>query len=783
MEINSYFLEIEKGVKKAYEIAGRARAKGLDPENKVETPIATSLAEKTIGLISIIYPQLDDKKIVNRILELEELYGQLDATVSFKIAEEIAREKFCKFKDLLQAIDAGIRVGFAYFTLGVVSSPLEGYTGIKLEKTRDGKDYIKAYFSGPIRSAGTTASCIALMLIDYLRETFGFARYDPTEEEVKRYVTENYDYHERVTNLQYLPTEGEIIDLAKNLPIQIAGEPTEQREVSNYKDLKRIETNLIRGGMCLIFSEGLAQKAQKGWRLLNGVKENGLKCTGWDFLGDYLEKHKKKAVSKGDQKPTYIKDLVAGRPVLSHPSRSGGFRFRYGRSRTGGFSATSIHPATMAISNSFLSSGTQLKVEKPTKGCAISVCDSIDGPIVKLKNGSVRKISDPKEAFDIYKDVDEIIYLGDILFPLGDVINRNYNLIRPGYVEEWWALQLEKLSRKKLSDLDIDMFNVGFDSASELSRKYGVPLHPNSIYYWREISREDFFAFLDWFVRGEVKDGRLVLPYRREDKERFVRGKRALELIGCEHEVFIENVVFDKENTKALLFNLGLEIGEGKIEEGFDLKIKKIPEKEVLEIINEFCSVEIKDKSGEFIGARMGRPEKAKLRKLVGSPHVLFPVGEEGGRLRSFQAALEKGYVTSNFPDFYCSNCKKNNIYKKCNDCGEFCELMKKENYYEEKRINIRDYFEKAKKKVGVGGDEIPIVKGVRGTSNEDHTCENLAKGLLRAKHGLNVNKDGTIRYDMTEMAMTHFKPCEIGTGIEKLKAMVYEKDMRGTEL
>ena len=46
----------------------------------------------------------------------------------------IAKGKFCKFENQLEAIDAGIRVGFAYTTLGVVSSPIEGYTGIKTGK-------------------------------------------------------------------------------------------------------------------------------------------------------------------------------------------------------------------------------------------------------------------------------------------------------------------------------------------------------------------------------------------------------------------------------------------------------------------------------------------------------------------------------------------------------------------------------------------------------------------------------------------------------------------------
>jgi DNA polymerase II large subunit len=232
MNTEKYFLDLEKDVKKIYTIANEARAMGFDPVNKVEIPLAKSLAEKVVGLISTIYPQMEGSKIAERILELEKEYGKLTMSVSFKIAEEVAKQKYCQFASLLEAIDAGIRIGFSYTTLGVVSSPIEGYTGISLGKTRDGKEYFIANFSGPIRSAGTTASCVVLMLIDYLRELFGYARYDPTEEEVKRYVTENYDYHEYINNLQYLPTEDEATFLAKHLPIQIAGDPTEKREVS-----------------------------------------------------------------------------------------------------------------------------------------------------------------------------------------------------------------------------------------------------------------------------------------------------------------------------------------------------------------------------------------------------------------------------------------------------------------------------------------------------------------------------------------------------------------------
>ncbi len=791
MDIKQYFDYIEKEVKRHYVVAELAKAKGLDPVNKVEVPIAMSLAEKAVGLVSTIYPQLDDK-VVKRILELEKEYGPLDSAVAFKIAEEIAREKFCKFESLLQAMDAGIRVGFSYITLGVVSSPLEGFTELKIQKTKNGEDYLVAYFSGPIRSAGTTASCMVLMLIDYLREIFGFAKYDPDEQEVKRYVTENYDYHERVSNLQYLPSEDEITFLAKNIPIQIAGDPTEEREVSNYKGLPRVDTDCIRGGMCLIFSEGLAQKAAKGLRLWRGVQAKGLKATGWEFLDEYVAKHKKESKGAGDGVPTYIKDLVAGRPVYGHPSRSGGFRFRYGRTRVSGFSASAVHPATMAISDSFLSFGTQLKIEKPTKGCAIGVCDEIDGPIVKLKNGSVKRLENFDEAKKIYKEVDEIIYLGDLLFSFDDILNRNYELLKPGYVEEWWELEL----KKKGGNVG-NKFKVGFEEAVELSKKYEIPLHPRYIYYWGELNYESFLALADWLAHGILIEGKLILPYTSNDKERFKQGKRALELIGCEHSVSLENVIVAGEDSKALLFNIGIDL-EQNLDKEFDVVGEKSKErKPVLELVNHLCKAKIKDKSGTFIGARMGRPEKSKLRKLTGSPHTLFPVGNEGGRLRSFQAACDIGYVTADFPIFKCKSCDNDGIYSKCGFCGSDCVRLvhckecdkdyvgecpehKFVREFKESKIDVKHYFEIARKSIGLSNEQVPLIKGIRGMSSKDHSCENLAKGMLRAKYGLNVNKDGTIRYDMTEMPVTHFKPKEIGTGVEKLNEMGYEKDIFG---
>ncbi len=781
MNVKQHFKEIAKEVERSYKTARLARSKGIDPVCDVEIPIATSLAEKATGLVSTLYPQIADKKIVERILALEKEHGSLNPAVALVIAEEIAKEKFCKFKNHLEAVEAGVRVAVSYMTLGVVSSPIEGFVNLHIGKTREGKDYFKPYYSGPIRSAGGTEAAFSLVVIDHLREIFGYEKYDPTDLEVKRAAHESYMYHERVTNLQYLPTEEEIEFLTRNLPVQISGDPSEDKEVYNYKDLARIESNFIRGGFCLVLNEGLAQKAPKILKRVKSLRSKGFKLSDWDFLEEFVKLQNKLKENKSvgsSAGAVYIKDLVAGRPVFGHPSKSGSFRLRYGRCRNTGYSALALHPATMRICGDFIAVGTQLKIEKPTKGCTIAACSEISGPIVKFKDGSVKQISDEREAQDVYKEVSEIIYLGDLLVPYGDFRNRNSRLEKPGYVEQYWLAELKDKG-------GASVLKAGFEEAVELSKKFGVALHPDFIYYWSQISKENFFAFLDWSCRGVAVGAKLILPWTKIDRERFAKGKRALELIGCEHMVSTENIVV--EDARAFLFNLGLDVfslNKENFEQKFDEvlnKIKNSPSENVLEIVNKLCRVEIRDKAGTFIGARMGRPEKAKLRKLTGSPHVLFPVGEQGGRLRSFQSALEAGYIKAEFPNFYCDKCGKQGIYQKCFSCGSFCRKNESEGKdYSERRVEIRELFESAKKLASVSGDEIPLVKGVRGTSNKDHSTENLAKGLLRAKYNLNVNKDGTIRYDMTEMPLTHFKPKEVGTSVEKLIDLGYERDIYG---
>ncbi len=811
--LDSYFADIEKKLKEVYEVANAARAKGLDPKPKVEIPAARSMAERVEGLISAIAPQIVGQGMPQRIEELEKKYGSLDWRISLIIAEEIAKEKFCKFESKKEAMEIGIRVGFAYHTLGTVASPLEGFIGLDIRKRKDGKEYFALLYAGPIRSAGGTGASVSVLISDYIRRVFGYDVYDPQPVEIKRAVTEVVDYHERVTNLQYYPSKQEIAFMAEKLPVQIDGPETSKVQVSNHRDVERIESNFIRGGFCLVMAECLCQKAPKVFKNISKWgKEFSL--DQWNFLEQFIKIQKKaKAASKGESTKeqritpdfTYIKDIVAGRPVLSHPMENGGFRLRYGRGRLSGYSCVSINPSMMVTLNGMLGIGTQLKMERPGKGATVTPCSVIDGPIVRLKDGTVVKVNTVEYAKTIRSKIEEILYLGDILISYGDFFNRAHPLVPAGYCEEWWVLEFEKsivdmfgaLDLEKVAEytgIDVEIIKdilknpfeeISSPLAFSLSSSFGIPLHPLYTYFWETLSLDEFKQLINW-----LKGARVIAEQGNPKKlilNNVEKEKRFLELIGLPHQVVNKEFVVIGSQDSQTLAKLGIK--------------NEVPPdaKDPLDALFKMSGIKLRPKGGMFIGARMGRPEKGKIRKMKGSPHGLFPVGEEGGRMRSLQGALQMQKVTSDFPIYHCNKCKKETIYPKCEVCGSktekwvYCRKCAKAlpkcdlhkdfcSSYKEIELDIRAHLSSVLKSLKMR--TFPdLIKGVRGTSNRGHVPEHLAKGVLRAKNNIQVNKDGTVRFDMTQLPITHFKPKEIGTPIDVLIKLGYETDMGGNKL
>ncbi len=827
--MQKYFDKLDAQVQEAYVVASEARKKNYDAVDQVEVRLAKNMAERVVGLISVLAPQIVNSGVVERIIELEAQYGALDWRVAFKIAEEIAMQKYCAFKDQHEAVDIGIRAGFAYVTVGVVSSPLDGIVTVEFKDRMDKRGkYISISFAGPIRNAGGTAAAVSVLIADYVRKKLGFDVYDATDQEVKRAITEIQDYHDRVTNLQYFPSNEEVEFLMRHLPVEVAGEPSEKFEVSNSKDLPRVPTNFIRSGFCLVLSSCIPLKAPKLWKPL-GVWGKDFDMDQWNFLEEFIKIQKKnKAKSSSDTKKeshakispdyTYITDLVAGRPILGHPLRPGAFRLRYGRSRASGLSGQGINPATMHVLENYIATGTQLKVERPGKGAAFTPCDTIDGAIVKLDDGSVVQLETEAQAKLLNKRVVEILFLGDVLVNYGDFANRNHVLAPAGYCPEWWAKELEHAIRTKFGTVDVAQAATSTTIPAEklaqwienpfttrptvqesfaISAALGVPQHPEYTHHWADLDRPMLTSLFDWLGKATVhhENGvvqKIVLPLPNP-------GKRALEYLGVPHLV-VTNEFAVIESPHAAAFASSLGFTETVNIDALKHTLGDFPEETSLQVIQHLSKHPLRDKSGTYIGSRMGRPEKAKQRKMTGGPHGLFPIGDEGGRLRSFQSALKEGKVNAEFPLYRCVACQTRTVFKRCELCDaptikeyfcrvcdkiistEACAMHGPARLAKRQEIDLKRIFVSALKKLGM--ETYPdLIKGVRGTMNDSHFTEHLAKTILRAKHDLYVNKDGTIRYDCSELALTHFRPMEIGTPVAKLVELGYTHDIKGKEL
>ncbi len=101
---------------------------------------------------------------------------------------------------------------------------------------------------------------------------------------------------------------------------------------------------------------------------------------------------------------------------------------RYGRARNTGLAAVGIHPITMHVLKDFLATGTQLRLELPGKGGIVVPVDVIEPPIVRLKDGSVVRVSVDNFG-KIQRKIEKILFLGDILISFGDFLY-NSSLLR-----------------------------------------------------------------------------------------------------------------------------------------------------------------------------------------------------------------------------------------------------------------------------------------------------------------------------------------------------------------
>ncbi len=769
--MEKYFQRLEDKVEDAYRVAKEARKQGFDPYLYPEIPLAKDLAERVEGLVG-------PKGVSERIRELDKELSREE--VALKIAKEIVEGKHGTFKGLEEAAEQAIRTSLSILTEGIVAAPIEGIAKIKIKKNSDKTAYLAIYFAGPIRSAGGSAQAMAVLIAEYIRTALGLDRFKPTTDEIERFAEETDLYNREAARLQYLPTSELVRTAITNIPIEITGEGTERVEVSGYRDIERIETNQLRGGAVLVLAEGVLQKAPK---IIKYVKK--LELQGWEWLEEFASVKKEGEDETMEIGPShkFIKDLIAGRPVISYPSEKGGLRLRYGRCRTSGLASSSLHPATMVLLGEFIAVGTQIKIERPGKAAAVSPCDTIEGPIVKMNDGSVVRVETEADAYLIKDKIKEILFVGDILISYGDFLENNHVLMPAGYCEEWWAREVENVLPEEESVSRFILKPPTHGEAVELSERFNIPLHPRYTYFYHNTTREELKTLVGWLCEGELEDDFLVVKKGEE--------RRILETLGVPFEIKGNRVIL--REYKPLLRVLGIQ----DLDPSNFLEIYE-KTSSPMEIVNSF-GITVKEKAPTYIGARMGRPEKAKERKMSPPVNALFPLEQHGGRTRDVKKAAETTSIEVEVARRKCPKCDEITFKTLCPGCNEETELTRicvscgrnsdKEvcagcggltRFFETRGVEIREIFRQATQRAGTTSNNI---KGVIGMTSAYKIPEPLEKGILRAKHGVFTFKDGTARFDATDVPLTHFRPKEIKVSIEKLKEMGYDKDKDGNIL
>jgi DNA polymerase II large subunit len=493
---------MENELKRLYAISDSARSKGLDPALKTECIVAQDIADLVEGLVG-------PKRVALSIREWSAKMPREE--IAFKIAEEITQGKFGVL-DPERAAEQAIRTALAIFTEGLTAAPIQGIAQVKIKTNVDRTRYLAVYFAGPIRSAGGTDQALTLVVGDYVRRQLNLDKYKPTEEEVSRFIEELRLYERSVGRFQYHIPDEELRKALNLLPVECTGTESDPVEVSSYRNLERVETNRVRGGALRVVNDGIVGRAQKVYVIIDK-----LGFQGWEWLKNFKKKSEKKSGG-------FMDDVIAGRPIFAFPSTRGGFRLRYGRSRNTGLSAVGIHPATMWVVESFLAAGTQMRLELPGKGGVTMPVDSIEQPVVLLKDNSVVRVS-LENYSDIKGKIQKILFLGDILIDFGDFLYCNKNLPPSGYVEEWWGKNLQSAIQEKFGSdyqkvakatnilaetiegfvLDPFVNKPTVKDAVALSYCLNIPLAPNCTLFWGNLSNMAEVELLrQWLTTCEV---------------------------------------------------------------------------------------------------------------------------------------------------------------------------------------------------------------------------------------------------------------------------------------
>src|SRR5487761_1559774 len=662
---------IYQELERQYKICNSVKDQGLDPSTAIESAIATDLPDRVAKLLQI--------PIADRLRSL--LEEQRTEQVALSMAKEVASGKYSVPEGQSHA-EAAVRIGLAIVTDGVTVAPLQGVSAVRVKQNDNHSEYLSVEFAGPIRSAGGTESAFTLVIADQVRKALGLEKYNANafQDEPSRFVEELRIYERDVGSFQYRISDQDIRKAVSNLPVEIDGVWTDNYEVVIHRDMRRISTNKVRGGALRVLNDGVVGKSKKMLKLLHE-----LEIHDWTWLSE-LSGGRQQGSEETKVTLSHFDDVISGRPVLSMPAHIGGFRLRYGRAINTGIHAVGIHPTVAAILGYPIVTGTQIKMDMPGKAASVAFVDTLETPIVKLKNGTVVRVKDVEHATTLASQLYSILYLGDILISFGDFLENNFNLIPSAYVEEWWANDLRIALEKRYADLEsahaelrIDKvrlenflshplyYKPSFPEAERISTITGVPLHPKYLFYWDQVSPEQLLELRKGLRVNHSSNLASIMPYELTITA-SMRSKPVLETLGVEHTMADDEVIVTGDS--ALVLDKCLALDNEKPLTSVTSWTNSI------ELVSLLCGLTIRARSSAFIGVRVGRPEKAMPRKMKPPIHGLFPVGKSEGLSRDILSASNGESLLVELINLECTECRSRVFSAKCPICKSSTQVF-----------------------------------------------------------------------------------------------------------
>jgi len=393
----------------------------------------------------------------------------------------------------------------------------------------------------------------------------------------------------------------------------------------------------------------------------------------------------------------------------------------------------------------------------------------------------------------------------------------------------------------------VDLTNPDPDQAIEWATEYDCPLHPTYTYLWHDIGVDQLDALADAVAAGRVENegdaestskvaadgatGTLVV-----DNTEPVSG--SLESLLVEHtqdedeiripdwQLLAATLGLDLDDDRARTWTLkdlserarnwgqggtnddettGVEVEDGDPAGGSN----------AIEAVNEIAPFEVRERAPTRIGSRMGRPEKSESRDLSPAVHSLFPIGEAGGSQRNMSKAAKHtpemnsttGELDVQLGVRACPDCGDHTFKAKCADCDTWtkphfecpdCDIVVEPDEsgrvecprceweldnVETQTIDFATEYRDALRAVGERENAFDVLKGVKGLTSAEKVPEPIEKGVLRAKHDVTTFKDGTVRYDMTDLPVTAVRPTELEVTADHFRDLGYDTDIQGDSL